>query len=332
MAELLFPGAALLLTFAVLVPLFTAVVRLVLRYRRRQVSWAGFGSDATFAWLVAPALLPIGWLGSSVIHQVEPLRLVEACRVDHATAVACVDAALLLGLLVLGGGTWLWWRLGRELRAPVPEKLPPSAMEVRRVRALQQMDRRLVAVPIRVVRNAVEPVYTVGWWRPEVVVDARFVRGTDEALLRAALLHECAHVVGRDPLMDLIARLALEINPVGWMLREDYLRWRSAREALRDAQAIQWGGEPLALAQGIVRAVRFGRGVRAGLTPLGGDHHTLRLRLALLFDGPPRPDASRAGWVLLVAVGVVVALPHLGGTSLLELLHLEVERWFHPLL
>ena len=183
MAELLFPLAAVAGTFLIVIPVLTLVSRTVLARKRRRIrSWADFGSETTFAWLVAPTLLPVVWLTSSALHQSEPTAAQGTCLVDHVQATTCLDAALLLGLLIGG--------------------------------------------------------------------------------MALALLHEHAHITGFDTLRGFVVRFCLSANPAGALLVPDFKRWRRAREAQCDGQAVHLGGQPLALAEGIPRAARFRRAGR----------------------------------------------------------------------
>ena len=102
MDELLFPLAAVATTFFLVIPLLTLVSRGILSLaRRRTSSWASFGSEVTFAWLVAPTLLPILWLTSSALHQSEPMRTFESCFIDHVESTTCIDTLLLLGVMII---------------------------------------------------------------------------------------------------------------------------------------------------------------------------------------------------------------------------------------
>lgn len=332
MSELLFPVAALVATFFVLVPCLTLVSHAVLRLRRQRTrSLANFGSEKTFALLVAPTLIPVLWLTSSALHQSEPMQMAESCLIDHSAATTCTDTLLLLGLLIAGSVAIIGLRLWCEWPRLALKTLDKQHDFVRQVESIAARDKYLKAMRISVVHSSPEPIYTFGLFRPRVVVDACFVRDADSELIRAALLHEHAHVGGRDILRSFIVRVCLTANPAGWLLRNDFHRWRTAREALCDGEAVHRGGEALALAEGIVRAAKF-RCV--GLFPqaaalCGHSKAALNLRIALLLSGPPAP-VKTVGHILL-GLGVIVALgtPHVEGLGLLERFHFEVERLFH---
>ncbi|CAN0447766.1 unnamed protein product, partial [Laminaria digitata] len=124
----------------------------------------------------------------------------------------------------------------------------------------------------------------------------------------------------------------LSVNPAGVLLASDFERWRSAREAACDGEAVHRGGKPLALAEGIVRAARFRCG---GLSPHGAalcgqNRAALKLRLALLLAGPPTPVRTFGHVVLFVGVFAALAVPHIESLGALEHFHFEVERLLHP--
>jgi beta-lactamase regulating signal transducer with metallopeptidase domain len=333
MAELLFPVSAVLVTFALLIPALTLLSQAALaRARRRAGSWAEFGSDTTYAWLVAPTLLPMAWLLSSALHQTEPDQAPANCLIDHATATTCLDAIALVTLL-LGGGALLvarrLWVERSRLRLDPLDSFDPLAQ---RVAAIATSDARLRRLRVRVLRHGPAPVLTAGRLNPRVYLDACFVRDSDDAVLRSALLHELVHVRDRDTLRGFAGRLLLAMNPAAARLQPDFERWREAREALCDGEAVALGGEPLALAQGIVRAARFrcaGLGA-CGAALLGGPERSpLHLRLALLLDGPPRPRPSRGHLGLVLALAAVVVVPHVPTADLLEHFHYAVEALVH---
>jgi len=334
MDELLFPLAAVATTFFLVIPLLTLVSRGVLSLtRRRTSSWASFGSEVTFAWLVAPTLLPVLWLTSSALHQSEPMRTAESCFIDHVEATTCIDTLILLGLMIVGVAASVGIRLWRERPQVVLHRLGSDHELVRRVERLIRDDAHLRGLRVVVVRESPEPIYTLGLLRPIVVVDACFIREADEQMLRAALLHEHAHIAGFDTLRSFVVRLCLGANLVGSLLAADFERWRNAREAVCDGEAVHRGGEPLALAEGILTAARFRCG---GLVPgaalCGHGGAALKLRLALLMQGPPAPVRTIGHIVLAVGVFAALTVPHIDSLGLLEHFHFEVERLLHSLL
>lgn len=92
--------------------------------------------------------------------------------------------------------------------------------------------------------------FTVGWWRPVVLMPAALLTGLPAPLLEALLAHELAHVRRWDYLANLLQRVVealLFFHPVVWWLSR---RLRAERELVADALAAQQlpSARPLALA------------------------------------------------------------------------------------
>lgn len=336
MDELVFPVAAMALVFFVMVPALTLISKAALSLRRsRTRSWVSFGADTTFAWLVAPVLLPVLWLVSATLHQLEPSRAVEPCFIDHVEATSCIDVALLMGLLLFGGLGVLVKHLreaATDLSFGVVEDNHPQML---RVAAMVASDVHLRRLRVAVAEHSPVPVCAVGFWRPRVILDVCFVRGADDALLRAALFHELVHVKSRDTLRGFVARLCLSINPLGSLLTADFARWKQAREALCDSEAVHLGGDPLALAEGIMRAARSrcaGQTLQNVSMLCGHNALALKLRVNLLLGNPPAPVRTWGHAALVIVLLVALLMPHYGPSGLLEHFHFEVERLFHTIL
>jgi beta-lactamase regulating signal transducer with metallopeptidase domain len=331
MSELVFPIAAVALTFWMIIPALTAASRWLLARKRAHVrSWAAFGSEATFAWLVAPTLLPVLWLTSSALHQSETARAQAACQLEHATATTCLDAVVLLGVLLVGMVGTIAVRLWRERPRALTDGVPNTHPQALRLARLVAAEPRLAPRSVRLIRHAAAPVFATGWLRPTIVVDLCFMADADDAILTAALLHEWAHVAAYDTMRDFLVRLCLSVNPVGRWLAPDFERWRQAREAQCDSEAVHLGGDPLALAEGILRAARHSHRLPCATAALcGHDLNALKLRLALLLNGAPRSAPTRGHWVLFAAAIAALLVPHLQIAGVLEHVHFEVERLAH---
>jgi beta-lactamase regulating signal transducer with metallopeptidase domain len=333
MSELVFPFSAVVAVFFVLIRMLTVIAKLALTWRRRRPRpWARFGSAGTFAWLVAPTVLPVAWLLSSAFHQNEAGA--SACAVAHTHESECLDALLLLTVLLVGLGVGVGlraWRSRPRLSVQLLDSADPRSL---RLAALAGADTHLRRLPVGVANHTAQPVFTIGWLRPRAIVDACFLESADDAMLRASLLHEQAHAANLDSLRCFVVRLCLAINPLRAWLAPEFARWRGAREADCDGQAVHRGGEALALAEGIVRAARFRcrdglPTVSAGVSALcGHDAAALKLRVALLMEGPEAPRRSWGHLSLALAVLAATAAPHLPGVGILERFHSAIERSF----
>lgn len=228
MAELVFPISALAVVLLGVTPLLTALGRRALAARRARVGWAEFGDGTTWAWLVLPTALPLAWLLSAALHQLEPGPALAACRVDHV-ASACIDAFLLVGLIAA-----LIALARRHGFAGMVSIRPRPADDLSaHVTALARATAALRRWPVRVVEGPDLPaVFTYGALRPVLAVRADFAAAAfaedDAERLRAALLHEAAHARGRDVLRQGLLHAALWLNPLRRWLRADAERWRAA--------------------------------------------------------------------------------------------------------
>lgn len=327
MADLVFPLSALAIVLLVITPILTLVSRRALADRKRRGAWADFGDGTAWLWLMLPVALPLGWLLSAAVSQLLPWSALAACRIEHVGA-ACVDGLLLV--LLTAGLVVLARRRGGDSTAPLRRRTGTPLS--RRVDALAADLPALRRWPVWVVDGDDLPAaFTFGIRRPILAVradfaDAAFAEG-DPDRLRAALLHEAAHARKRDVLRLAALRAAVWLNPIGRWLAADAERWRDAREAACDREAVALGADPLALAHCLVRAA--GRPQRAGIAALcQHDRATLRLRVALLVGGSHRASAPRRGLGLaLLAVGLVLIAPHVGGEGLLDHFHHTIESW-----
>lgn len=333
MNELAFPIAALALTFFVLIPLMSLISWAVLRHKRaRAAHWVDFADPATLAWLVAPTLLPLSWLASSAMHQVEPARALKACLLEHSLLLAtCLDVLLILATLVIATVSLTAFKAFQIRLQSLRATLPADDPRVGKINRIVAADPLFNAHIVTVICQAPAAVFTHGWWCPRFYVDACFVAENDADLLHAALLHELSHARARDPLRTFATRICLMLNPARRLLMPEFEHWRNAREGSCDAEAARLGGDPLSLAQGIVRAARF-RCLdinTCGIAMLcGHDATLLRLRVAILMEGARMPRRTFGHVALGFALLVAVMVPHLFDTDALQYFHHAVERFF----
>ncbi|HWN66673.1 MAG TPA: M56 family metallopeptidase [Haliangium sp.] len=334
MIELFFPVVGTLLVFLVAVPALTLVSCVALRFLPQAASSIdGHGNPVRYALTVAPVAVPVLWLVSASVHQLENGAPIAACVVDHLGTEICRDVVLFGFLLlgVLGWGVARRLGLGRTADAQRVTMFRASDWRVRRVQDLCRTHAVLSrhATRVHVVAQGRAPVCTRGLLRPRMELEAAVVEQLTDEELAAVLLHELEHARAGDPLRSLIAQVSLSLNPLGHLLSAEYARYCFAREALCDRRAVQLGADPLALARSIV-AVAGNRPRPALVAGLCGDGMSgIRLRVQLLFDyaarwpGPARRHAPFG--LLTTATASLLLLPHFMGTGPLDLLHLGVE-------
>jgi beta-lactamase regulating signal transducer with metallopeptidase domain len=335
MNELYFPVLGPLLVLLIVVPLSALAGKAVLAWLdRSSTGSAGRFGTLRYLLLVAPPFLPVAWAISAGVHQAETGRSVLACLVTHDFEQLCVEPLLFAGLLSLLVAARLLPELVRTLRASRHCPVLASA-EVARVRRLIAEHAELAGLElgrhIVVTDESIGGSAALGWWRPVVVVDSKFVRDCDDESLVAAIAHELEHVRRRDPLRYLLLALAVRLNPFGGgSVRREAARWIFEREVQCDRAAVLSGAVPFGLARALVQA---SRPEQAAIAHLGaGSLGKLRLRIELLLsyaEKRPTDDVTRGASALLLAclvAALAVTLPHVASTGPLDALHLGVER------
>ncbi|MCB9547013.1 MAG: hypothetical protein H6706_14330 [Myxococcales bacterium] len=335
MSELLASILGAGLVFGLAVPLATLAAKVILMARwRRDPDPRRHGSLLTFLLLVLPSLGAIVWFVSAALHISEPGGSHGVCTLDHAGATACVDAllfALLLSGLMATALTRGWWRIASRV-GNHGRRLAPTAPETLRLDRICEAHPRLrdLRPRIFVLEGSEHGICTRGLLRPVIEVDGSLLSRLNDSAVTAALLHEAEHYGDRDPLRYLVASVSVALNPCGFMLRRELLRWRAAREVVCDEWAVRRLADPLSLAEALVAVARLDHPARAFAAGLGGpDSGLLRLRVHLLLDyasrPPGRPSIAPAWFGLGAALGVLT-LPHFLGAWPLDLAHLAVER------
>jgi len=184
-------------------------------------------------------------------------------------------------VVVLGGlalaGTALFARdlvpmLLDPLRRRALRLTPPGPAETGLLEEVALVAERLrtPAPALRIVDSRAPLLFCRGLLRPTIVVSRGLLEEFDPQERRAALAHEVAHAASRDPLLGwalLAARAVQPWNPGVQLLARAAL---SEIERRADDRAVAVTGEPLALAAGLVKAYRRGRGVGARDWPVPG--------------------------------------------------------------
>ena len=129
-----------------------------------------------------------------------------------------------------------------------------------------------------------------GWLRPTLVVDQGLWLVLSEAERGAVLAHEHGHLRRRDPLVRVLLRSALVVAPAGLADRTMQC-WMGHAERAADAEAARVVGDPLLVAQALLRCARMGaRSPSCALAWTGG---VLERRVEALLAGRDRPPAAR---------------------------------------
>jgi beta-lactamase regulating signal transducer with metallopeptidase domain len=168
-----------------------------------------------------------------------------------------------------------------------------------------------VRVPRLVIGDPDTGPHVVGLLRPTIVVPAALA--ADLALLRAALLHELAHIRRHDALariLQITASALMWWMPVARLVNR---RLEAAREAACDAWALEAGDVPrAAYARLLVRMASL-RGATAPAGAALAARHGLDARVAAILGPAARPRLgiphriALAGWMLLALGGARTA-------------------------
>jgi hypothetical protein len=146
-------------------------------------------------------------------------------------------------------------------------------------------------------------VSTVGLVRPMVLFSPFLAKQLDDGVIRAALAHERAHALHRDPLRILLAQLVTDLQWPWPSARRRLETWLGALELARDEEARAAGVDGPDLAAAVLASVRYlSRATpeeRASLTGtqlaharLIGDARALQDRVSRLLA--PLPQAAAA--------------------------------------
>lgn len=190
------------------------------------------------------------------------------------------------------------------------------------------------------LRNPIDcGISTFGLIQPQVTFSPFLAKQLDDGVIRAALAHERAHAIHRDPLRIWLAQLMTDLQwPWPWAGRRLEV-WLEALELARDDEARAEGADGADLAEAVLASVRYleriaPRNMRTRLqgtqlahARLIGDSHVLRKRVArMLAPLPQTPlddsDAlmslQRAGALLIPLLLAALALGAVCGESVMR--------------
>jgi hypothetical protein len=318
------------LVFALGVPLATFIAKAILIMRwRRDPDVRRHGSLSAFLLIVGPSLATVLWFVSAALHDSEPGHSLGTCSLGHPNLATCLNPLLLAFLL----STVVAIVVRHRWRAA-----PRGIDELVGTRYFERLARlcggesrlSLLAQRIKPVGAQAHPICVRGLLRPSVEVSTVLMDQLDDDSLSAALLHEAGHLEGHDPARYLLARVALALNPLGFMLLPDLRRWRACREAVCDQQAVSRSADPLSLAEAIVTASRLRPAAPYLAAALGGSSAGLvRLRVHLLMDytsKPPPLSRSSSRWFDAGVAIAVILSPHILGVWPLDGIYGVAEK------
>ncbi len=337
MADLIHVGLAATAVYALAAAVLTLGARAMLTRRQRMRSSIRFADPVSVALLVAPTAFAALWVGSAIIHELEPGRVLRDCCLPLAAELGIGEFVTAVMAATIAFGGVLVAKDVLSHRHSVRDLALGRAC-ADRLAALCGADTRLGALTDRlsVVEGLGQAAATRGLIRPRVEIDHALVARLDDDELRAVLLHEVAHLRDRDPARLVLSAVALGLNPFGAWLRPFLHQWRFARELQCDRSAVRDGADPLALAGALVTAARQTTR-RATCCAAVADSSPAELRARVEFlttyttggaaDSPVERTPVRA---LVIGALAVAAAPHLLGATLA--IHCLAEHALAPLL
>lgn len=216
-----------------------------------------------------------------------------ACMV-HCYGLACVTV-----VVVGSAAVRAWWQT-RGIARLVNLATEPSAR-------LKRFGAQL-SIPVRQLRTNSSIFAVAGIWKPQVLVSQGALSRLTDDELRAALLHEKAHLRRHETLRTALAAFLNDCTllPVS----AAFAAYRKAREFAADREAVQ-EAHPVTLATVLVSFARFEIATR-GMVQLAEAKNVKDRVAVLLNDGQPiastsRPPTFAAGF--LVAGAITAVLP-----------------------
>lgn len=193
------------------------------------------------------------------------------------------------------------------------------------------------------LRNPVDcGISTVGLIQPQVLFSPFLAKQLEDGVIRAALAHERAHAIHRDPLRIWLAQLITDLQwPWPWAGRRLEV-WLETLELARDDEARAGGADGAELAAAVLASVRYlerAAARRTGLRLKGtqlaharliGDSNALRKRVSRMLAPLPRQPASAPARLAGLRLEGTLLLPLLLGALLLGVAY--GERVLRPLL
>lgn len=331
MTEAVFPLLGTIFVVLVVLPSCALLAKLgLLLLECDEAGGPLHGLNRRFFLLTASSAMPLSWFLSAGLHQAESGKSVLACMFEHEAGLCFEPGYFALTLLMVAVALSAPALRDQLYRSNYGKSTDGTL--ARRVQQIFVLHPELRSLRGR-IRFTDEPGFalaTRGIVRPLVLIGSRFAAQLSDEMLASALGHELEHLRSLDPLRFLVLRIALAVNPFGRFLLEPHAkRWRAAREAHCDREAVIHGSAPLPLADAIVRAARPSP---REVVALGArDTAVLKFRVEMLFafaERRPERCCRQGSSTFILAIGMLMLallLPHQAGTAALDALHTGAE-------
>ncbi len=255
------------------------------------------------------------------IHEKDDPVVVEAASEPILTKAPSWSAKdwFFLGYAVLAGVMLLHWLLANLAVWWLLRKRRSISPGLAALFAEMSWPRRTRLI----VSDRVQVPFSVGFWRPTVVLPAKLVDEATTEELRWVLAHELTHVARHDTRtcwLFILGQVFFFYLPWFWWLRRQV---RLSQEYLADAAALKWAGSPADYAQFLLswacpRNAANNSAVQlpAVVTPVTGSGSDLFRRVTMMLDSKKTYTigVSRS-WVAGLAVGLVALGLLVGGVG-----------------
>lgn len=314
MTELIFPLSAVILTYMLVVPLFSLIVAAGLRVFVDEAHPLKLGRASVFFAIVAPVVLPVAIVLGAAMHRVDGHHALGVCLSHFYRPEACHEAWI-LGLLVvtplvLAGG------LLHRRSSPWGCRDPQLS--------------EYAGTPVYLVDEPL--VCTRGLFAPWIEIGRPIVEALPDSSIHAILRHEREHVRSLDPLFLFAGRVTLSVNPARFVLTSWFNRWKLGREIYCDLKTVDSTHDRFDFAEALVDVARRSRSappLSVGLTEATA---ALRVRIAVLVDDIHpglRANAPSGRALAGLKLGIVIAAVVAGYVAhlpIVEIVHFHSEN------
>nr|WP_154959434.1 M56 family metallopeptidase [Paenibacillus xylanexedens] len=216
---------------------------------------------------------------------------------------------LLLVLLTFAGTSWMMIRRIVQTRAAVTKL---RSMEIRAWSEELTARYRHLKKPRFLVVGKPSPVaFTIGLWRPCIVLSTGLLRMLDSDEEKAVVYHEVHHLWHRDPLKTMLLSVFATMMPYIPVLKHTSQQYRIVREILADNEAIERTGNAAGIGSALLKLLRTctpsGEG-RAMTIQSSFADTSVNVRISRLLD-PERDVTLRLPrYAILISVTVFLLL------------------------
>ncbi|QGQ47730.1 M56 family metallopeptidase [Metabacillus sediminilitoris] len=157
--------------------------------------------------------------------------------------------------------------------------------------------------------DSTEPIaFTMGFFKPKIVLSSALITMLDKAELEAVIYHETAHQKYYDPLMLLVLQIISEVMWYIPLTRWSYENYKIMIELVADEYAIKRMGSELGLGSALLKLIKTrlsGRGTSA-LVPFANG--TVDFRIKQLINPEPTIPVKMQTKSVFISINMIMIL------------------------